>query len=75
MLKLLVGFLIDLIKNSMSAISYVYISGNIKIYQSGFVVICIIIKDVFIWHGVEFSPNCWCQLGDVAIIQVNNMLM
>ena len=49
MLKLLVGFLIDLIKDSMSVISYVYISGSIyiKIYQSGFVVICIITKDVF----------------------------
>ena len=49
MLKPLVGFLIDLIKNSMSAISCVYISGSIlRFYQSGFVVICIIIKEYLV---------------------------
>ena len=50
MLKLLVGFLTDLIKNNISAISYVYISGSIiiiKIYQSGFIIICIHIEAVF----------------------------
>ena len=45
MLKLLVEFLIDLIKNSISAI--LYDINGIKIYQSGFIVNCIIIEDIF----------------------------
>ena len=70
MLMLLVGFLIDLIKNSISAISYMYIIGSIiKIYQSGFIVINVIIENIF--SGTTL--NSLYHLRGMAVTQVNNM--
>ena len=47
-------FLIDLIKNNISGISYAYINGSILRFISlKFIVICIIIEDVF--GGIAFN--------------------